>query len=525
MIRVVLDWLEKEQKGIIVSDFLENIRLAFSVPNKTERIVRKRFGNTHVPKRYYAITPAGRFDLGLYFNILQYFQTSSYQFDVTTTDLLKSKVMSGFDISAFDIPQLNLKLRDYQLDSVKRSLKYGYGLIVVGTGGGKTLIAALIERCYRKLISNPFTALYILPANIVEQTYKKLIEYGVPIDDISFWNGKNEFKKCPIIIVNYETLYAKFVSFKNQSPEKEDKFSTIEQFNDYLKVFQKEERERKKNWKKEKERYLDQLKDVELIILDEAHTLRRGNQLNKIIDLFSTPHKYGFTGTLPEDDIDKWNIIGKIGPIIKDIGSAELRDQGYLTKVKTQILKIIYKNPPKPNIDFEKPTAAYREECDFIYNNEFRNEIISKICQNTDNNMLIMVDRLEHGSLLFDKISKLTNKETFWIRGEVEMEDREKVRELMEKKNNIICIAMSKIFSTGIDITNLHYILFAQGGKAKITLIQSIGRGLRIHNNKSLLVVIDVADMTHYGEKHLETRLQYYKGEQIEYEAKNLCEP
>ena len=94
----------------------------------------------------------------------------------------------------------------------------------------------------------------------------------------------------------------------------------------------------------------------------------------------------------------------------------------------------------------------------------------------------------------------------------------------MESENNIICVAMSKIFSTGIDITNLHYILFAQGGKAKITLIQSIGRGLRIHNNKELLIVIDIADMLHYGEKHLETRLQYYNEEKINYEAKDFFE-
>ena len=94
----------------------------------------------------------------------------------------------------------------------------------------------------------------------------------------------------------------------------------------------------------------------------------------------------------------------------------------------------------------------------------------------------------------------------------------------MEKENNIVCIAMSRIFAVGINIKNLHNVVFAQGGKAKVTLIQSIGRGLRLHDDKECLVIIDIADTTHYGEKHLEDRLTYYKDEQIEYETKELFE-
>jgi superfamily II DNA or RNA helicase len=92
----------------------------------------------------------------------------------------------------------------------------------------------------------------------------------------------------------------------------------------------------------------------------------------------------------------------------------------------------------------------------------------------------------------------------------------------MEIDDNIICIAMSRIFAVGINIKNLHYVIFAQGGKAKVTLIQSIGRGLRLHDQKECLVIIDIADTTHYGEKHLIERLTYYKEEQIEYETKEL---
>ena len=87
----------------------------------------------------------------------------------------------------------------------------------------------------------------------------------------------------------------------------------------------------------------------------------------------------------------------------------------------------------------------------------------------------------------------------------------------MEEQNNIIVVAISKIFSTGINIKNLHYIMFAGGGKAKIKIIQSIGRGLRLHSDKKELIIFDVADNLRYGQRHMEQRLSLYDSEHINY--------
>ncbi len=94
----------------------------------------------------------------------------------------------------------------------------------------------------------------------------------------------------------------------------------------------------------------------------------------------------------------------------------------------------------------------------------------------------------------------------------------------MEVDDNIICIAISKIFSTGINIKNIHNIVFATPGKAKVKLIQSIGRGLRLHENKSLLKVFDFADNLHYSNKHLRKREKLYSTEKLNYEIKNIRE-
>ena len=77
----------------------------------------------------------------------------------------------------------------------------------------------------------------------------------------------------------------------------------------------------------------------------------------------------------------------------------------------------------------------------------------------------------------------------------------------MEQEDNVVCIAISKIFSTGINIKNLHNIIFAAIGKAKIKIIQSIGRTLRKHASKKRATIFDIWDNLKYGNNHILERL------------------
>ena len=92
----------------------------------------------------------------------------------------------------------------------------------------------------------------------------------------------------------------------------------------------------------------------------------------------------------------------------------------------------------------------------------------------------------------------------------------------MEINDNVVCIAISAIFSTGVNIKNLHNILFVSGGKSFIRTVQSIGRGLRLHENKNKLIIIDLSDNLKYGIQHSEKRKQIYNAEKIMYIEKNI---
>jgi superfamily II DNA or RNA helicase len=94
----------------------------------------------------------------------------------------------------------------------------------------------------------------------------------------------------------------------------------------------------------------------------------------------------------------------------------------------------------------------------------------------------------------------------------------------MEERDDVVVVAISKIFSTGINIKNLHYIIFAGGGKAKIKIVQSIGRGLRLHKDKDKLIIVDIADNLKYGQSHMDKRIKLYEKENINFAIKEIKE-
>jgi len=104
------------------------------------------------------------------------------------------------------------------------------------------------------------------------------------------------------------------------------------------------------------------------------------------------------------------------------------------------------------------------------------------------------------------------------------VEERDKIKKIMEKDSNVVCVAISAIFSTGINIKNLHNIIFASGGKSFIRTVQSIGRGLRKHASKNKLIIFDICDRLRYGVRHCEKRKEIYEREKIKYTDTNIVE-
>jgi superfamily II DNA or RNA helicase len=115
-------------------------------------------------------------------------------------------------------------------------------------------------------------------------------------------------------------------------------------------------------------------------------------------------------------------------------------------------------------------------------------------------------------------------RKIFFIHGGVDAEERELVRSITENEKDAIIVASYGTFSTGINIKNLHNVVFASPSKSRIRNLQSIGRVLRKGKNKTGAILYDIADdITHKSKKnytlnHLIERIKIYNEENFNYE-------
>ena len=150
-----------------------------------------------------------------------------------------------------------------------------------------------------------------------------------------------------------------------------------------------------------------------------------------------------------------------------------MRDEDYLTMAKIHCIKFFHDKSKindlyltvnernKLNLPI---TENYNREMSYIFKSNFRNENITKMVHKLAGNTLLLVERIEQGEILLDYLSKLEDKDVYFINGDMPVSERDAIKQKMESCNNIICIAMSKIFSTGISINNIKYIIFCYLG-------------------------------------------------------------
>jgi superfamily II DNA or RNA helicase len=468
-----------ERKPQIISPFLNEIREHFSIEDKALVFLRRRTGRK-MPVRKYAISAKGFFDLPffeeIYSQIKLTFPSLNLNVSPEFLQIAKNKFIADLPIN------LNLTPRDYQLESASAALKKGRGVIVLPTSAGKTLVIALIASTIVQ--AKDFNVLVLVPdIQLVQQTFQDFLDYGIDKSLISKWTGSNAFQPSKIVVANSQILLS-----KKQDKDVLDRFGAV--------------------------------------IVDECHKMSTAEKISKLVKDLKCEYIFGFTGSLPENVFDVWSINRIFGSIIYRKKSIELRQEKFISKVRIAALKINYKTIPnftKPSMS--EPTAGYEEEITWLHTNEYRNSVIAKLTNKLETNTLILVDRIVHGEYLLEYLKTKTDKKLYFIQGSVEVEEREKMRVIMEQTSGVVCIAISKIFSTGISIKNLHNIIFAAIGKARIKIIQSIGRSLRLHHTKEMATIFDIADINlHYGERHFQERFRLYNAEKIPVSSTELFE-
>jgi superfamily II DNA or RNA helicase len=377
------------------------------------------------------------------------------------------------------------KPRDYQLRAVAHAVRNHRALILSPTASGKSFIIYCLLKYYLRKTCKK--ALVIVPTtSLVAQLNGDFNDYS---EERQFYythlvtgGQAKSVDEAKIIISTWQSIY------------------------------------------KQPKSYFDQF---DIIIGDEAH-LFKATSLTKIMEkMVDCKYRFGFTGTLDGTVTNKLVLEGMFGPVMRVITTKELIDNKTLSDFRIKCLVLKYDDATRKVVK----NSTYQAEMDFIVSHAKRNAFLKNLTLTRKGNTLLLFQYVDkHGRILYDMISEAAEegRQVFFIYGGVDADTRESVRAITEKENNAVIIASYGTFSTGINIRNLHNVIFASPSKSRVRNLQSIGRGLRKGDDKEVATLYDISDdlswksWNNHTLKHFAVRVKMYNEENFEYKIYNI---
>ncbi len=452
-------------------------RLTFEVPGaKYMPAVRKKGGwDGHI--RLFN-RKNGQINAGLYDNIRSYIESSGHTIELEETEFgvpgSKNGVQRKEVVDWINTLTLPWEPYYYQIDAVTHALRHKRAVFVCPTGSGKSYIAYLASRAY--LARHQSHILIIVPTtSLVEQLSSDFIEYNASMSDYvqKIYQGHEIEIKKPIVISTWQSIY--------KLP---------------------------KEW----------FAKFGMIIGDECHGFKSKSLTSIMNKSVNAEYRIGLTGTLDDSEVHALVLEGLFGPILQVTTTAKLQAEKVLAPLKIQMLALQYTNEERKSVH----KVAYHDEVDFLVAHERRNKLITNLALDLDGNTLILFNYVEkHGKVLHDILDQKIEKgrKLYFVAGETDVKIREAIRGIVEKQSNAIIVASFGTFSTGINIRNIHNIIFASPSKSVIRVLQSIGRGLRISDNGYTTNLYDIMDelkwsgRENFSMKHGNARITIYERE------------
>ena len=385
---------------------------------------------------------------------------------------------SGYAISK--LLKTKFELRDYQNEAFVEALNSERKLLLSPTGSGKSFIIYLLTQWH---IAQGRRVVIIVPTtSLVHQMASDFVEYNndKPMDIHKIMAGAEKDIENKIVITTWQSIY-----------------------------------KLKKTW----------FDSYDVVVGDECHLFKAKSLTSIMTKLEDCKYRYGFTGTLDGTQTHKLVLEGLFGPVKKVITTAELMNKEVLADLRIKGIVLEHTK------EIRKLMAGktYQEEMDFIVGFEPRNKFICNLAKSLKGNTLILFQYVDkHGKVLYPMLQKM-NKEVYFVHGGVNASIREDIRKIVENSNDSIILASYGTFSTGINIRNLHNVLFASSGKSRIRNLQSIGRSLRLHESKEVATLYDLVDDLSRGKsknfalKHFMERIDTYSKEGFSFKLYNVA--
>lgn len=418
-----------------------------------------------------------RFQKGLVKEVYEWCKDNQYEieFDQNMWNIYENKlhyIKDKFPIT--------LTPRDYQEEYIETLLKRKRALLISPTSSGKSLIMYL---ALRELQENVNKILVIVPTiNLVTQLASDFDEYSN-----DNWSS--------------EEFVHQIVGGSNKNSEKQIYIST---------------------WQSIYKLGVDYFEQFDAVIVDEVHTFEAKSGTHIMNCCINAQWKIGLSGTLEETQIHEMSLKALFGPIYSFITTKELIDRKEISDVTINAVVLKYKEVPSAKL-------TYQEEMKWLIQNQNRKLLITKLNNTLKGNILVLVNNIIHGKDILKELEEKTDRECYFVYGGTDPDIREKIRKLVDKKNNCTIIAIYKVFQAGVNIKNLNHIIFGYPTKSIIRLLQSIGRGLRKSDIKDHCDVWDLVDdlrgkrkTKNYCIEHFEERYRIYNNQKFNIKIKEI---
>ena len=367
--------------------------------------------------------------------------------------------------------KLPFEPRDYQMDILSKSMVFPRQVFLSPTASGKSFAQYLIARRFKR-------TLIIVPSiSLVEQMASDFAEYDIDKEiRVAKDGGKNkdDIHDADVVVSTWQSCM---------------KWSAQD------------------------------LNSFDCILGDECHRFE-AKSLSNIMNKANKVHfRYGFTGTINDAKMHELSLMALFGPVRKVVSTRDLIDRNLISN-----LDIIAKIVKYPIVDCKR--RKYHDEVKFISEHPERNAYLVRLIDDMPGVTLVLTRYVKHCRQLFDDISV---KNKFMITGALDSTQREEIRQAVMKSDQAVIVATYGTMSTGVNIPNIQNLVLASPLKTKITLLQSIGRGLRLHESKIKLNVYDIVDDMSKGKyknfalKHFISRLQIYRKEKFIVQTKEIC--
>ena len=364
-------------------------------------------------------------------------------------------------------------LNDHQTVALNNFLENPQSLQEIATGAGKTIITAALS-----LFAESYGRSIVIVPNksLVTQTEEDYINMGLDVG--VYYGDRKEWNKTHTICT-WQSLNNLFKQTKDGTAE-----LTIDDF----------------------------LDGVKCLIVDEVHSAKADALKAMLTGPFAKiPLRWGLTGTVPKEAFERKTIECSIGKIVGQVSAAELQQKGILANCHVHIKQL----------QDDRDLGNYQSELKYLLTDGDRlDQIAEMITQfSLTGNTLVLVDRV---SAARDLALRLPPDRASVVTGGTKVADRKAEYDEVKELHNKIIVATYGVAAVGLNIPRIFNLVLIEPGKSFVRVIQSIGRSLRIADDKDYADVYDITSNCKFAKRHLTKRKQFYREAEYPFKVEKI---